>query len=233
MASDGSSCWTGWGRASTAIRRAGKVLGPRDGMLGGLRNVTAPRGTPHAGRRPPRPQADNFAIGYDADERHRLYTFDFGLSSQYLDKDGLHRPLRTGLSLIGTLRYASLRTTKATSRAARRPRVPRLRAMVSRRWDAPVEARRAQRRGRSERNRIIAEAKRALDLHSVPAPFGELIRYARELAYEATPDYATWVTRFEALAGSASGMPDWLLPHPPVTAGRVARSRKQRPTKRS
>ena len=33
---------------------------------------------------------------------------DYGLSSQYIQADGLHVPARTGLSLIGTSRYASI-----------------------------------------------------------------------------------------------------------------------------
>ena len=176
---------------------------------------------------------DNFAIGYDADERHRLYTFDFGLSSQYLDKEGQHRPMRTGLTLIGTLRYASLANHDGHQQS-RRDDLESLGYVLWCLAAGTLPWKHAVRdvEDRSERNRLIAEAKRALDLNAVPAPFGELIRYARGLAYEAAPDYATWVARFEALAGTAASVPDWLLPHPPVTAGRVARSRKQRPAKK-
>ena len=141
--------------------------------------------------------------------------------------------MRTGLTLIGTLRYASLANHDGHQQS-RRDDLESLGYVLWCLAAGTLPWKHAVRdvEDRSERNRLIAEAKRALDLDAVPAPFGELIRYARGLAYEAAPDYATWVARFEALAGTAASVPDWLLPHPPVTAGRVARSRKQRPAKK-
>lgn len=223
---------------------------------------------------------DNFAIGHGKADRHRLYTFDFGLSSQYLNKEGAHQPFREGLSLIGTMRYASL-NNHAGKQQSRRDDLeslgyvlwclsvgtlpwkhagegdtkggagegageddPKGNATGDRASGGAVEAVRAPDAGdtglssgasvgalasahtrrptRKERNAAIATCKAAVDLATVPWPFGEFIQYARELAYDEAPDYAPWIARFEALAGSAARVPDWLLET--VHAGRRRRT---------
>lgn len=171
---------------------------------------------------------DNFAIGFDADERHRLYIFDFGLSSQYLDKEGEHRPMRTGLSLIGTQRYASLANHEGKQQS-RRDDLESLGYVLwcfstgTLPWKHAVD----DIDDKSERNRIIGEAKRTLDLETIPSPFKELIQYARGLDYDQTPDYIQLFHQFNAHVNTASTLPDWFLTHAPVSVKRQARTRKQ------
>ena len=53
-------------------------------------------------------KANNFMIG-KSDKRETVYIIDFGLVKKYRDsKTGLHIPFKTGKSLVGTARYASI-----------------------------------------------------------------------------------------------------------------------------
>jgi serine/threonine protein kinase len=53
---------------------------------------------------------DNFLMGVNR-KSHQVYLIDFGLSKRFMDpKSGQHIPYRTGKSLTGTARYASVNT---------------------------------------------------------------------------------------------------------------------------
>jgi serine/threonine protein kinase len=52
---------------------------------------------------------DNFLMG-TGKTSHKVYVIDFGLAKRYILLNGEHHPYRTGKSLIGTVRYASINT---------------------------------------------------------------------------------------------------------------------------
>ena len=52
---------------------------------------------------------ENFTVGYQRSKYNQLYMIDFGLAKKYRDSQtGIHIPLSTKLTLIGTARYASI-----------------------------------------------------------------------------------------------------------------------------
>jgi len=61
---------------------------------------------------------DNFMVGVGNQEKN-LYIIDFGLSKRYMGKDGKHIAYKTGKSLTGTARYASINTHLGCEQARR------------------------------------------------------------------------------------------------------------------
>jgi serine/threonine protein kinase len=52
---------------------------------------------------------ENFLIGYDDNIKNKIYLIDFGLCSKYRSASTKeHIPMKTGKSLTGTARYASI-----------------------------------------------------------------------------------------------------------------------------
>lgn len=43
-------------------------------------------------------------------KEHKVFIIDFGLSKRFFSKDGKHIPYKSGKSLTGTARYASINT---------------------------------------------------------------------------------------------------------------------------
>ena len=58
---------------------------------------------------------ENFVIGIK-DTCNMIYVIDFGLSKQFINKYQQHIPYRTGKSLTGTARYASINTHNGLGR---------------------------------------------------------------------------------------------------------------------
>ena len=52
---------------------------------------------------------DNFMTGIDKKEKN-IYIIDFGLSKRFIQKEGKHIAYKSGKSLTGTARYASINT---------------------------------------------------------------------------------------------------------------------------
>jgi serine/threonine protein kinase len=148
---------------------------------------------------------DNFSIGYA--DRMTLYLFDFGLSSQYIGKSGKHVPERAGMSMIGTMRYASL-TNHAGIQQSRRDDLESLVYMALYFWDGtlPWKHTADHMEDRVERSRCIAEQKR--EVGTVLHPSLQLFYdYVLQLKYDEIPDYPRWIKHFEDLYQAALTTP--------------------------
>ncbi len=106
---------------------------------------------------------DNFAIGWTPESRSSLYLFDFGLSSQYIDANRKHHPIRTGLSLIGTMRYASIRNHNGVLQS-RRDDLESLCYVLMYLWKGTLIWKRAAKdiEDRTERNATVVRLKEEL-----------------------------------------------------------------------
>lgn len=179
---------------------------------------------------------DNFAVGYTPEHRTHLYLFDFGLSSQFLDRSGKHHPVRTGLSLIGTMRYASMNNHEGTLQS-RRDDLQALCYVLLYFWNGTLPWKHATKQldTRADKNRVLLKHKRQLHVqalggdpievatmmshdtpspshvtYNVPEPLHAFYTYVHTLAYDETPDYAKWIAHFEALSEHTTTLPDWV-----------------------
>lgn len=156
---------------------------------------------------------DNFAIGHGANAA-RIYIFDFGLSSQFISANGKHVPERTGLSLIGTMRYASPHT-HAGHLQSRRDDLISLFYMLLYFATGSLPWRHLTERNvpdRADRNARIRESKERLaqGAHAVDAllkGFGDAVH---KLEYEDSFVYDKWIGHFNENACSMLHA-DWQL----------------------
>lgn len=184
---------------------------------------------------------DNFAIGWAPECRASLYLFDFGLSAQYIDATRQHHPVRTGLSLIGTMRYASIRNHEGVLQS-RRDDLESLCYVLMYFCCGTLPWKRAAKdiEDRQERNTAVVGLKRGLgermvvgewmdtvdgagvgdgavangatDDPSLPEPLAAFYRYTHTLGYDDTPEYDRWIRVFEEAMGDLEGfVPDWVV----------------------
>lgn len=147
---------------------------------------------------------DNFAIGATPATQSTLHIFDFGLSSQYIDKAGKHHPPKTGLSLIGTMRYASIHNHQGHVQS-RRDDLEALFYVLLYFHDGTLGWKHATKDidDRLLKSKLILEHKIQLMPESVPEVLREYYTYVRGLDYEETPDYARWIAWFAERSGRA------------------------------
>ena len=167
---------------------------------------------------------DNFAIGYR--DRRKLFLLDFGLSFQYIDAGGKHLPPRgeeaEKLSLIGTMRYASIHNHRGHQQS-RRDDLESLIYTAAYFWKgglpwvhlADATADRLEKGARILENKLRTAPALMATLHPLLADF---YQYVRQLDYDELPMYNAWIAHFEeamlAEAGateSSESPPDWAL----------------------
>lgn len=166
---------------------------------------------------------DNFAIGWAPECRSHLYLFDFGLSAQYIDTKQQHHPVRTGLSLIGTMRYASIRNHEGVLQS-RRDDLESLCyvLMYFSLGTLPWKRETKEIEDRQERNEVVMGMKRTLvtptatptvSVPTLPDPLAAFYEYAHHLEYDALPEYDRWIRVFEeAMGDDLDGfVPDWVV----------------------
>lgn len=140
---------------------------------------------------------DNFAIGCTPATQSTLHIFDFGLSSQYIDTDGNHHPAKTGLSLIGTMRYASIHNHQGHLQS-RRDDLEALFYVLLYFHNGTLDWKHTAQEvdDRLLKSKLILEHKIQLLPESVPEVLRDYYTYVRGLDYEDTPDYARWIEWF-------------------------------------
>lgn len=162
---------------------------------------------------------DNFACGIDT-VHPALYLIDFGLSAQYIDRNREHRTARDGISLIGTIRYASIPNHEGNLQS-RRDDLESLCYVLLYFWQGTLAWKDALRgvEDRQERMRRALACKRALhnaatgsESHSstlpttatnlatapvrLPRALHAFYRYVRTLRYDEAPAYERWIEHF-------------------------------------
>jgi casein kinase 1 len=153
---------------------------------------------------------DNFAIGYDGAKRTQLHIFDFGLSSQYIAQDGTHSPVKEGVSLIGTMRYASVHNHDGV-RQSRRDDLEALFYVLmyfangTLAWKAAAGI-----ADRAEKSAAMRQSKVALTAADVPEALRGFFAYVKGLGYTDTPCYDEWIAVFRESSHADSQLPDWL-----------------------
>lgn len=132
---------------------------------------------------------DNFVYGTGS-SKHVLYIIDFGLCKRVIDpKTNQHIQHRSGKSMSGTPRYASIRT-HAGEEQSRRDDIEALGYMLVflAKGSLPWQ-------GSSSKHNYaaVARMKRTIALEvlceNLPSAFLETIRYARSLTFTSLPDY--------------------------------------------
>lgn len=153
---------------------------------------------------------DNFALGYAGAKCMELYIFDFGLSSQYINKEGEHNPSKLGLSLIGTMRYASIHNHKGVLQS-RRDDLEALFYMLLYFYNGTLEWKHISNDSgdRVERNRLILKHKEQLKVEAIPEVLRGYYLYVKQLTYDENPDYAKWEDWFTTASKNTSQLPDW------------------------
>lgn len=139
---------------------------------------------------------DNWMVGQDATKAPLLYLIDFGLTKRVVDPTSQrHIPHRTGKSLTGTPRYASLHAHDGEEQS-RRDDLEALGYMLVFLAKGALPWQGLGRRhgpGSRAHYRAIAERKRSTDLAALcdglPSAFAETIAYARRLRFADMPDY--------------------------------------------
>jgi serine/threonine protein kinase len=126
--------------------------------------------------------------------KSRLYIIDFGLCKQMYYSNGAHIPRRTGKTLTGTPRYASIRAHEGEEQSRRddvESFVYMLIYLVNgilpwQKLPPPLASTR-------DKYKHIAACKRAIPPNTLcanlPHAFKQTLAYAKELAFEAMPDY--------------------------------------------
>lgn len=176
---------------------------------------------------------DNFAVGVAPHGLHYLYIFDFGLSAQYINTHRQHQPERHGLSLIGTMRYASIPNHEGTLQS-RRDDLESLCYVLLYFCKGTLVWKHAKTdvSERHERNTMVLEYKKQLHASTeavksgipsetktngnvrseslpLPEPLHSFYRYVRAMEYDEAPNYDHWIQVFENHIPTTGFVPDW------------------------
>ena len=153
---------------------------------------------------------DNFALGHSGATHMKLYIFDFGLSSQYINKEGQHNPVKQGLSLIGTMRYASINNHKGVLQS-RRDDLEALFYVLLYFHNGTLEWKHVSNTidDRTERNIQTMQYKEKMNTDTIPDVLKGFYKHVKQLGYDEKPDYDKWETWFSKASKSTSQLPDW------------------------
>jgi len=148
---------------------------------------------------------ENFMFGV-GDKIHHLYVIDFGLSKKYFVT--AHSQPRSGLSLTGTARYASINAHRGREQS-RRDDLEAIGHMMFYfiRGSLPWSGLSAK--TQEEKYRKICEKKEAVALddlgHGFPPAFQSYLRTARSLEFKQRPDYNGLRSMFRELRVATFG----------------------------
>ena len=146
---------------------------------------------------------DNIVIG-NSDNNCNVYLLDFGLSKNYRNKEsGHHIELVKNKSLVGTMRYASIRNHKGYEQS-RRDELESLGYILLyllRGGNLPWNGLPSE--NKEEKSKKICHIKSNVNLEElcigIPEEYRLLISYARKLKFDSEPNYDYLINLFQKL----------------------------------
>mmetsp|Transcript_29071 Transcript_29071/g.69921 ORF Transcript_29071/g.69921 Transcript_29071/m.69921 type:complete len:369 (+) Transcript_29071:203-1309(+) len=135
---------------------------------------------------------DNFLMGINR-KSHQVYLIDFGLSKRFMDpKNGQHIPYRTGKSLTGTARYASVNTHLGLEQGRRDDLEGLIYVLLYfLRGSLPWQG--LQAANQKEKYHKICLKKQNIPVRELckglPPEFGTLLCYTRNIKFDEAPNY--------------------------------------------
>lgn len=135
---------------------------------------------------------DNFLMGANR-KAQQVYLIDFGLSKRYIDpRTSQHIPYRTGKSLTGTARYASVNTHLGLEQG-RRDDLEGLTYVLLYFLRGALPWQGLQAANQKDKYHKICLKKQNIPVRELckglPAEFGTLLCYCRNLKFDETPNY--------------------------------------------
>eukprot|EP00291_Cryptomonas_curvata_P005396 CAMPEP_0172188422 /NCGR_PEP_ID=MMETSP1050-20130122/21920_1 /TAXON_ID=233186 /ORGANISM="Cryptomonas curvata, Strain CCAP979/52" /LENGTH=351 /DNA_ID=CAMNT_0012862925 /DNA_START=122 /DNA_END=1173 /DNA_ORIENTATION=+ len=136
---------------------------------------------------------DNFLMGVNR-KAHQVYLIDFGLSKRFVDpKTNQHIPYRTGKSLTGTARYASVNTHLGYEQG-RRDDLEGLVYVLLYLLRGSLPWQGLQAANQKEKYHKICLKKQNTPIRdlckSLPSEFAALLTYCRNLKFDESPNYS-------------------------------------------
>ena len=142
---------------------------------------------------------DNFLMGASEQTKNIVYIIDFGLAKCYKSSEGEHIPFRDGKNLTGTARYASL-STHLGYEQSRRDDLETIGHVLLYFLKGTLPWQGLPGRSKAEKYANIKKKKKEMTLEELcandPKEFLEFMKYSRELAFTADPDYAYCIGLF-------------------------------------
>ena len=154
----------------------------------------------------------NFLIGKNKD-KEILYIIDFGLSKKYIDKlTGKHAIYKEGKGLTGTARYVSLNTHYGIDQS-RRDDIEGIAYNLIYFAKGKLPWQGVKTKNKKEKHKKIMECKEEYKedklCEGLPEEFPTLLKYARKLDFEETPDYKNIKIMFKQLISANKQQMDW------------------------
>lgn len=139
---------------------------------------------------------DNFAIGCNKFKKD-IYIFDFGLSKF---KEPIYKPDQKTNSLLGTIRYASIRAHQGYP-LSYRDDFESLMYMIIYLYNRKLPWQGIKGDTKDEKNKKVLEIKKNIDLsqlcYKLPIEYQKIINYSRNLEFNEKPKYDTLIRIIE------------------------------------
>jgi serine/threonine protein kinase len=146
---------------------------------------------------------DNIVIGYKNNNKN-IYLIDFGLSKSFINNnDGKHIDIIKNKSLVGSMRYASIRNHKGIEQS-RRDELESLSYIILyffTKSNLPWNG--IQEENKQEKSKQICKIKNNIDLKElytdIPEEFKTLLIYSKKLKFDEKPNYEYLIKLFQKL----------------------------------
>ena len=144
----------------------------------------------------------NFVIGKSENE-HLIYLVDYGLAKRYKEEyTNFHIPLRQGIKLTGTIRFASCNAMNKKE-LSRRDDMESIGYMFIYLLKGSLPWQGLKIKQKNEKYEKIREMKMDIDINKlcegIPEEFGTYLKMVRRLEFEEEPEYGKYINLFDDL----------------------------------